>query len=264
MENKNIETTGLVDGKIEDCSVEVINDIQVIDYSKGKTLHVRFNYRSDPTEEFGEGGHLIFKFKYPRDALKCLTKNLEIFSPLESGILFEYIQHYENEGIYSPLEIYYILILEIKLPFIVDFVPTHQIPKKEFKDYTPIELENYLVNCSQFRNEYESTIREAHKFAVANTWKVWNDIQYIVRRNKVDTSEFVPTVEDIKRSSIPASTLFDTKYKGREVSIVFGFNLYRRLWKVVFEDNSWVIAGDRGNGWYSAETNFNSYKLLNK
>ena len=80
MENKTIETTGLVDGKIEDYSVEVINDIQVIDYSKGKNLHVRFNYRSDPTEEFGEGGQLIFKFKDPRDALKCLTKNLEVYT----------------------------------------------------------------------------------------------------------------------------------------------------------------------------------------
>lgn len=264
MENKTIETTGLVDGKIEDYSVEVINDIQVIDYSKGKTLHIKFNYRSDPTEDFGEGGHLIFKFKDPRDALKCLTKNLEIFSPLESGILFEYIQHYENEGIYSPLEIYYILILEIKLPFIVDFVPLHPIPKKDFKDFTPIELENYLANCEKFRAEYETIIREAHKFAVANTWKVWNNIQYSVRRNKVDTSEYVPTSEDILKYSIPVEELFDLNYKEKKIHIVFGFNLYRRLWKVVFEDNSWVIAGDHGNGWYSAETDFNSYKLLER
>ena len=262
MENENIETTGLVDGKIEDCSVEVINDIQVIDYSKGKTLHVRFNYRSDPTEEFGEGGHLIFKFKDPRDTLKFLTNNFELLCDVEQIILFNYVQRYEDEGFYSQLEIYYLLLLELKLPLIDCFIAKHSIPKKDFKDLNEEELENYKANCKQFRDEFEKSIREAHKFAVANTWKVWNDIQANVRRKRIDTNEYVPTVEDIKRSSIPASTLFDTNYKGREVSVTQGFNLYRRLWKVIFEDNSWVIASDLGNGWYSAETNFNSYKLL--
>ena len=264
MENKNMEN-----GRVGDHSVEIIDDIQVINYSKGKSLHVRFNYRGDPTEEnpegsFEDGGHLEFKFKDPRDTLKFLTNNFELLGGVESKILFDYVQWYEDEGFYSQLEIYYLLILEIKLPFIMGFVPLHPIPKKDFKDYTPIELENYLANCAKFRAEYETAIREAHKFAVANTWKVWNDIQYRVRRNKVDTSEYVPTSGDILKYSIPVEELFDLNYKEKKVHIVFGFNLYRRLWKVIFEDNSWVIAGDHGNGWYSAETNFNSYKLLER
>lgn len=268
MENKT-ETLGLDDGVIGDCGVEIIDGVQVINYSKGKNLHVRFNYRGEPTEEypegaFGEGGHLKFKFKDPRDTLKFLVKNFELLGHVESKILFDYVQWHENEGTYSQLEIYYLLILEIKLPFIMGFVAKHPIPKKDFKDYTPIELENYKANCSQFHDEYEDAIRAAHKFAVANTWKVWNDIQYWVRRNKVDTSEFAPTIEDIKKSSLPPSILFDLEYKEKKVHIVFGFNLYRRLWKVIFEDNSWIIAGDHGNGWYSAETDFNSYKLLER
>ena len=31
-------------GKVGDHSVEVINDVQVIDYSKGKSLHVRLSF----------------------------------------------------------------------------------------------------------------------------------------------------------------------------------------------------------------------------
>ena len=249
-------------GKVGDHSVEVINDVQVIDYSKGKTLHVRFNYRSGPTEEFGEGGHLEFKFKDPRDTLKFLTNNFELLGVVEQCKLFDYVQWYENEGSYSQLEIYYLLLLELKLPFIDGFRAKYHIPKKEFKDFTEEELENYKANCKQFRDEFEKSIREAHKFAVANTWKVWNDIQYNVRKKRIDSSEVIVTEEDIKRVSIPKENIFDTNYKGKEVSVIHGFNLYRRLWHVYFEDGSWVIAGDHGNGWYVAETDFNDYKLL--
>ena len=34
-----------------DYRTEVIDGIQIIDYSKGKNIHIRFNYLSEPTEE---------------------------------------------------------------------------------------------------------------------------------------------------------------------------------------------------------------------
>ena len=270
MENKNMENVENVEkGRVGDHSVEIIDGIQVINYSKGKSLHVRFNYRGTPTEEnpegsFEDGGHLEFKFKDPRDTLKFLTNNFELLGGVEQLILFDYVQFYEDEGFYSQLEIYYLLLLELKLPCIDCFIAKHPIPKKDFKDFTEEELENHKANCKQFRDEFEKSIREAHKFAVVNTWKVWNDIQSNVRRKRIDSSEVIVTEEDIKRVSIPKESMFDTNYKGREVSVAYGFNLYRRLWHVYFEDGSWVIAGDHGNGWYSAETNFNSYKLLER
>ena len=40
------------------------------------------------------------------------------------------------------------------------------------------------------------------------------------------------------------------------------FCLVDRLWKIRFNDGTWIIAGDRGNGQYQALTDFNSYKMI--
>ena len=251
--------------------IEVIDGIQIIDYSKGKNIHIRFNYLGEPTEEnpngsYEDGGHIEFKFKDPRDILRFLTKNFELLGMVESSKLFDYVFYNTHDAGFSQLEVYYLLLLEIKLPFINFFRAKHPIPRKDFKDFTEEELKDYKANCNQFREEFESSIREAHKFAVANTWKVWNDIQYTRDRNirAGESGEVAFSEEDIKRCSIPKELLFDTNYKGKEVDIVYGLNLHRRLWKVYFKDGSWIIASDQGNGWYAAKTDFNSYKLIGR
>ena len=54
---------------------------------------------------------------------------------------------------------------------------------------------------------------------------------------------------------------FDDEFKGKKVVGATGFILECRLWKVEFDDGSWIIASDAGNGWYRPETKFNSYKF---
>lgn len=267
----NVEDTKMQEEieKVEESGprIEIIDDVKVIDYSKGNKLHIRFNYRGDTTEDgqagsFEDGGHIEFKFNDPRDTLKFLAKKLELFDGVVVSKLFEYANSIDAMKIYNQLEIYYLLILEVKIPYLYFFAVNNPLPKKDLKDYSPEELELYKITVNKFHDEYEDAIRTAHKYAVANTWKVWNDCQYFYNKKDIETSEYAPTKEQILRCSIPKETIFDKEYKGKEVDSAVGFNLHRREWQVFFKDGSWILAGDQGNGWYNALTDFNSYKIL--
>ena len=88
----------------------------------------------------------------------------------------------------------------------------------------------------------------AHKYCVANTWKLWNDNQTVFNS------------DDLLQPS--KSDLFANYYNGMKVSYTTGFNLFTRTWKVYLENGSWLLADDASNGWYRPLTKLNSYKLI--
>lgn len=247
--------------------ISIIDDVQVLDYSKNGHFHVRFNYLGEPTEEnpkgsYEDGGYLEFKFKDPRDTLKFLIRYLEVYDGLVLSKLFEYVNYGADLKVYNQLETYYLLLLGIKLQYSYLFAKENPLPKKELEEYTPEELDRYKIIVEKFRDEFENVIRTAHKYAVANTWKIWNDNQPSSDSVNNESGEVTPSKKSIIKCSIPVENIFDTEYKGKEVSYAIGFNLYRREWQVFFKDGSWILAGDQGNGWYNTLTDFNSFKII--
>ena len=83
-------------------------------------------------------------------------------------------------------------------------------------------------------------------FAQQNAEKVWN----LLLENKRDE----------------ARSLFDKNFgvkKTQDFELLFLDALIdSEQGKIHFNDDIWIIAGDRGNGWYQALTDFNSYKMI--
>ena len=254
--------------KINKGTVTYENGIQIIDYSErakllkeqpnriqtihdvSKDFHMRFNYGEDG--DYTKGGHLEFKFKDPRDALNYLVKHFDLVYGLTTEInkLFEYIQYGVVYGNYSQLETYYLIILEFKIEFVGNFKSVNPLPKKELEEYTQEELVNYKTTMDNFVELLDQTTRLAHRFAVANTWTIWN------RDQKYHNNAVANNYKDRDEN------LFGKYYQWKEISHALNFNLYRRLWQVYFKDGSWIICGDHGNGWYQPLTDFNSLKFI--
>lgn len=69
----------------------------------------------------------------------------------------------------------------------------------------------------------------AHKFAIQNSWNLFHDMNLDSELHDVDS--------------------LMEKYNA-VVKEIFMFNGYLRLWAVIFDNNSFVICFDAGNGWY--------------
>ena len=221
------------------------------------------SFKKEFTIKLGEISENIvtYKFKDPRDALKYLVKHIMVLPRQVIDGIFEYV---EQEGFYSnlfnPLETYYYLIMALQLDCRVGIVQPWFNSINEFS--TIAEIENLSKHLENEMTLLNTVNRESHKFAVANTWGIWNESNSSKIRAELNTSEVAFNQKDIKKLSMDADKLFGDIYKGREVKEAYGFMLGRRIWKVRFQDNSWILAADHGNGWYYPLTNFNSYKLL--
>lgn len=216
---------------------KIIRDIKIIDNSnKAGEFSTTFVFES--------GGEISYKFKDQRDALKFLTLNWELISPVESDTIFEYVNTGLGNRKFNQMQIYYFLILWIKLEFRWFFSMANPIPDID-ETSSEEEVDLYTSINEIYIGELDRVTRMAHIFAVQNTWFFWS------RDNGSNLKRLISDEE-----------VFDVEFKGKKVVKVTGFNLEWRLWKVGFDDDSWVIASDAGNGWYWPETNFNSYKFI--
>lgn len=84
--------------------------------------------------------------------------------------------------------------------------------------------------------------QNANLFAIQNSWL------YFSRKGFFADSE-------------TKGVSFTDTFKGKNIKHVTGFNLSHRTWKVIFEDDSWILAFDQGNGNYFSLTDFNSFKI---
>lgn len=213
------------------------------DITKNDSIRLKITY-----DDSVGGREISYKFKDPRDTMKFLLKNWRIISPIESIHLFDHIELGFAKGIYSPLEIYYMLLLEQQIYFNLQYALGNHLPDIYYDRNmclsTKLEVLDYLKT---FEEELNENTRAAHIFAVKNTWLFWN-----IHKNNKTILTYGEEDENI----------FDTKYKNKEVDYVFSFNLYHRLWRVYFKDKSWIIAFDIGNGWYEPLTDFNDYKII--
>ena len=224
---------------------------------KIKTYKKEFTIKLSETSE----NIVTFKFKDPRDALRYLVKHIRALPREVIDSIFKYI---EMEGFYShifnPLETYYYLVMALQIDCRVGVVQPWFNQLDQYS--TIIEIENLYKHLENEMTILNTINRESHKFAVANTWGIWNESNYSKIRAELNTSEVVFNQKDVAKLSIDADKLFGDYHRGKEVKEAYGFMLGRRIWRVRFKDDSWILAADHGNGWYYPLTDFNSYKLL--
>lgn len=212
------------------------------------------DYKEDFTFKIGELSETIitYKFKDPRDALNYLVKHIRVLPRSIIVNLFDYI---ETEGyckyLFNPMELYYYLILSLQIGCGIGMVRPWFNNLNEFS--TINEIENLYKTLQEEMLFVNMITRESHKFAVANTWGIWNELN----TNKVAFNR-----KNIEKLSINADKLFNETYKGKRIKILDGFHLDKGIWRIKFWDDSWILARDHNNGWYYPLTNFNSYKLL--
>lgn len=204
---------------------------------------------------------LNIKFKDPRDALKYLVNNINNLSQKVVEEMFYYIEYGYDCNLYNIKETYQYLTLCFQVENFITYPHSWFIKINKFSTISEIKEASEVID--KYLKSLNDAVRLSHKFAVANTWEFWNNTQYEIKKANLNTSENIVTNEDIKKSSYKPEELFCSLegYKGKNVQSEIGFLLTRKLWKVTFTDGSWIIAGDRGNGWYQPISNFDSYKI---
>ena len=220
-------------------------ELEVVDFTTDKDkLHIEyFTKRDENQEEENPGIYVTLKFKDPRDALNFFVKKWEKYPEKVLLRVMDYIEYgstLEGERQFTQLEFYYYIILK-------------------FQIYSAFELENILYNqinniacvyeidklhkaLNLYFEEKNRISRASHLWAVANTRNL-----YLRRYNK-------STTDNVE--------IFIDFYKDKSIKFVEPFCLVDGLWKIHFNDDIWIIAGDRGNGQYQALTDFNSYKMI--
>ena len=223
-------------------TVQLFNDVRVTHYPVKQThIQILFEFKNGAGNF--NGNVFEYKFKDPRDALNYFVKKWEKYPAkvlLRVMYYIEYGSTLEGEKQFTQLEFYYYIILK-------------------FQIYSAFELENIINNqinniacvyeidrlhkaLNLYFEEKNRISRASHLWAVANTRNL-----YLRRYNKSATDN----VE-----------IFIDFYKDKSIKFVEPFCLVDNLWKIHFNDDIWIIAGDRGNGQYQALTDFNSYKMI--
>lgn len=236
--------------------IEIKNGIRITDYSKDKgELYIKFEFKGLNDDIYNNeqftGSYIEFKFKDPRDALKKLVKNWKLYDIIISQKILNYVMEGITFGNFTPLQVYYTIILNFQIEYTLYFT-IHNPPLPEFKeDMTKKELKLYIKLTKEYESGLNIQTRLSHIWAVKNTWWYYNKFNNISKLDK--------ELKDIENLS-ESITVEDT-YLGKKVVEISGFLLMERLWEIKFEDGSWLIGFDEGNGWYRAVTALNSYKI---
>ena len=203
-----------------------------------------------------DGLLMMLHFKHPRHALSKLKHEWEILPDEVVAQLLDYV-HSINNNVFRVDEIYTLEYLELMIQFNYTFKMAHGICDDHLGLIRGSDIfgeqswknKKFLAGVYRlYQKERNKESRIAHKYCVANTWKLWNDNQVVFNS------------DDLLQPS--KSDLFANYYNGMKVSYATGFNLFTRIWKVYLENGSWLLAGDASNGWYRPLTKLNSYKLL--
>lgn len=254
MENKNdenlIQTTKV--------RTDEYFKVKIIETIPGDgTYQAEFIYLEDDLKT-ENGNRVHYKYKDPRDLLNFLVNSWKLLSPVESHVMFiEYCTYGLITGKFNPKEVYYYLMLELVFRFNFDFAVFNPLPESRFDRNLSVEtLKEYTNILKTYDEELNSQTRIAHIFAVKNTWMIWNHYNQKVQLS----GEYAPTKKEIEACT--KREPFHDKYLGKQIKFATGFNLNMRMWQVFFEDNSWILTYDVGNGWYEPLTKFNDLKLM--
>ena len=232
--------------------------VKIIETIPGNgTYQAEFIYLEDDLKT-ETGNRIHYKYKDPRDLLNFLVKSWKLLSPVESHVMFmEYCTYGLTTGMFSPKDVYYYLMLELLFRFNFDFAVFNPLPESRFDRNLSVEsLIEYNNILKTYVEELNMQTRIAHRFAVKNTWLIWNHYNQKVQLS----GEYAPTKKEIEACA--KQEHFHDKYLGKQIKFVTGFNLNMRIWQVFFEDDSWILTYDVGNGWYEPLTKFNDLKLF--
>ena len=246
--------------------IEIKNGIRIIDYSKGKgDLHIKFQWKGeedDPNDDSQfTGGHMEFKFKDPRDALKELVKNWKLYDIEISLKLLDYVNYGTIIHPYTPMQVYYTTILNFQIYYTAEFIACNPPLPEIRKDMPKEELDLYNKLVNEYEEELNTQTRISHIWAVKNTWWSWDLQTKFLQDSYPSKDNPYPKGGYARKLNEDKSLIFCEDYKGKKIKYATGFLLNERLWRVVFEDESWIICEDVGNGWYKAMTDFDSYKI---
>lgn len=203
-----------------------------------ENFQVRFVFHSEENDE------ITYKFKDPRDTLHFLTKNWESLSVVEVETLFEYVKFGENLNVYTIMDFYYLLMLEVIVSFLVIhpkpiYKSTNDVACNGKNDTTNM-IHSYNNNgLNLYNSKLKKTIRESHLYAVANTWKAYN--RYII-------------------SSLNSKEIEYLEFDLNEVMIT-SFNGFDGIFKIYFlKDKKFILAKVIENNFYGV-SKFNSYVI---
>lgn len=165
-----------------------------------------------------------YKFKDPRDALHFLTKNWSLLPVCEVELLFNYVQYAKHLKLYTIMDFYYVLMLEIIITFLIG-------SKLENINQTNIFIESLKL---------KKVIRLSHLYAVSNTWKLYN-------KNRIVRYDYFKQEDELNIDD-------------PEILYITEFNLYNKLKKVNYKDG-YYLAYDDGKGTLYKVGDFNSCKI---
>ena len=208
-----------------------------------KDINLNLHFKYDNENE------MSYKFKDPRDALHFLVRNWEIMEVVEVETLFEYVQFGANLNIYTVMDFYYLLMLEVIVTFLVNhpkpiYNPTEDVASNGIND-TTLAIHGYNKHgFNMYVNKLKRAIRESHLYAVANTWEVFN--------------RYKPTIVVIENVKIKEVEYLE--FNLNEV-IITSFNGFESIFKIHFlKDKKFILAKVIENNFYGV-SKFNSYVI---
>ena len=208
-----------------------------------KDINLNLHFKYDNENE------MSYKFKDPRDALHFLVRNWEIMEVVEVETLFEYVQFGANLNIYTVMDFYYLLMLEVIVTFLVNhpkpiYNPTEDVASNGIND-TTLAIHGYNKHgFNMYVNKLKRAIRESHLYAVANTWEVFN--------------RYKPTIVVIENVKIKEVEYLE--FNLNEV-IITSFNGFESIFKIHFlKDKKFILAKVVESKFY-AVSKFNSYVI---
>lgn len=208
-----------------------------------KDINLNLHFKYDNENE------MSYKFKDPRDALHFLVRNWEIMEVVEVETLFEYVQFGANLNIYTVMDFYYLLMLEVIVTFLVNhpkpiYNPTEDVASNGIND-TTLAIQGYNKHgFNMYVNKLKRAIRESHLYAVANTWEVFN--------------RYKPTIVVIENVKIKEVEYLE--FNLNEV-IITSFNGFESIYKIHFlKDKKFILAKVVESKFY-AVSKFNSYVI---
>lgn len=218
--------------KEENCTVTEI--LEVDNYQ----LHIKYD----------DGNEKSYKFKDARDALHFLTNNWKLLDNIEIKYLFDYVEYVSHLGIFTIMDFYYMLMLEVIITFLLNTHKPSYDDVRDNLDPTKIVINSYNnTGLVIYNKKLARAIREAHLYAVGNTWRKYNQ----------RTSERMPKIEEV---SFPFTDVVSPT--NVELLYIVPFNRYTRLMKFVYQDG-YIIVYDGGNNFYQVAKK-NSCKLSTK
>ena len=196
---------------------------------------------------YDDGNKIEYKFKDPRDTLHFITKNWKNLETIELLRLFDIVQYGSILRIYTVMDFYYMLMLEVIITFLeLTPKPVYDV-NDNMTDPTKVVISSYNnTGLKIYNQKLQKTLHYANLFAISNTWRIYQQKNY----------DGIPKPEEI---GFPID--FNFNVKDTDILFKTEFNQYRNLSKYNFKDGYYLVYTSIWEGIYYKVGDFNSCKI---